>query len=79
MSKIVKGRFREGYYKMFSPTEKESVLVDYYFCDDKQCWGFGFNIRNGGGFLPEWDIEAGVILTLVKVVTNHPDYECVTP
>ncbi len=68
-----KGRFRKGFYKMYSPIESKSVLVDYYFCNDEKCWGFGFNTHDGGGFLPEWDLEAGVILTLVKVVTKHPE------
>ncbi len=67
----VKGRFREGYYKMYSPKESSSTLVYYYFCDDSNCWGFGFNAFDGGGFLPEWDLEAGAILTLVKMVTKY--------
>ncbi len=66
-----KGRFREGYYKMYSPVESKSVVVYYYFCDDAKCWGFGYNVHDGGGFLPEWDLEAGVILTHVKLVTKY--------
>ncbi len=70
----IKGRFREGYYKLHSPeNDYRSILVHYYFCDDSNCWGFGFNKHDGGGFLPEWDLEAGVILTYVEVVPKYYD------
>lgn len=46
---------KEGYYWLL--TEGESpTLVYYYENPDTGEKGFGFNVVDGGGFLPEWDL-----------------------
>ncbi len=35
---------------------KEKTLVYYYENPDTKEWGYGFNIADGGGFLPESDL-----------------------
>ena len=48
--------YPDGFYHLYSPSEKEPVLVHCYYCEDSQCRGFGFNIYDGGGFLPLSDL-----------------------
>ena len=48
---------REGYYWLFNNTTKEATLVYFYNNPDTGENGFGFNIRDGGGFLPMDDVS----------------------
>lgn len=38
-------------------TDGEWTLAYYYEDFDAETWGFGFNIADGGGFIPENDLE----------------------
>lgn len=50
----------------------DEALGYYYFNPDAECYGFGFNIADGGGFLPESDVTDDVEITEV-VVQPVPD------
>ena len=49
----------EGFYWLISP-EGEKTLVYYYRNPDTSKWGYGFNVADGGGFLPESDLDEAV-------------------
>lgn len=63
------------HYWLKGPDE-ESVLVYYYNNQDAGCFGFGFNIADGGGFLPLWDlrdsssIEGPIKLPALPICSN---------
>ncbi len=46
--------FENDFYWLIE--KEERTLVYYYYNDDADCAGFGFNIADGGGFLPESDL-----------------------
>jgi hypothetical protein len=60
----------EMMYWLFTKSEVEPTLVQGYYSSDSQCYGFGFNTHDGGGFLPLSDITD--ISSLVPV-TIIPD------
>ena len=45
-----------GYYYLISE-EELPTLVRFYKNPDTDQYGFGFNIADGGGFLPEYDLK----------------------
>lgn len=45
---------KQGWYWLIRDDEKS--LVYYYQNPNTDEWGFGFNIKDGGGFLPADDI-----------------------
>jgi len=51
---------------------KEKTLVYYYENPDTMEWGFGFNIADGGGFLPEKDLtdDVRIVGAVVGVSVN---------
>lgn len=49
--------YEEGYYWLQHPDEKEQTLVYFYVNPDTNEEGFGFNIKDGGGFLPLKDLS----------------------
>lgn len=58
-----KGPERETGFYWISCKIEEPTIVYYYFNQDYQVnsdepgqWGFGFNIADGGGFIPDWEI-----------------------
>ena len=51
----------EGYYWLLKE-EESPTLVYYYYNHDAGEKGFGFNIANGGGFLPESDLTDDTIV-----------------
>ena len=56
----------EGFYSLKSDSEEEPVIVYGYHCTDMSGeFGFGFNIHDGGGFLPLYDISDGTKITRV--------------
>ena len=57
----------EGYYWLKDGNEKPT-LVYHYKNEDEGCWGFGFNIADGGGFLTGEDVteETQVIKAEIK-------------
>lgn len=50
----------------FTLTSAEGEVVNAYFYDkpDSGCKGFGFNIADGGGFLPEYDIINSIVISM---------------
>ena len=63
----------EGFYYLESPKETRPTLVYYYENPDTQKWGFGFNIVDGGGFLPEGDLTEDTIVIPVEIVRSDRD------
>lgn len=57
----------DGYYHLYNPSEEEPVLVHLYFNRDADCRGFGFNIHDGGGFLPLSDIHPETRIVAVNI------------
>ena len=60
---------QEGWYWLIDGID-ESTLTYYYQNPDTIKWGFGFNIRDGGGFLPEDDLtdETKVVKAEIKIL-----------
>ena len=51
-------QLEEGFYHLYTPEEKEPVLVHGYKCTDmKGAFVFGFNTHDGGGLLPISDLK----------------------
>ena len=50
-------------------SDGEKTLVYYYENPNTKEWGFGFNIADGGGFLPEKDLtkETRILPAVVGV------------
>jgi len=54
----------EGFYTLKNDSEDDLVVVYGYCCTDAGgVFGFGFNIHDGGGFLPISDITTDTIIT----------------
>ena len=59
-----------GYCLMMNPSyPQDECIVYYYYNPDAKCWGYGFNIADGGGFLPEWDVVQGTAIIPARIVT----------
>ena len=59
---------QSGYYLMYNPSyPQDECLVRYYYNPDAKCWGYGFNIADGCGFIPENDVVDGTVLTAVEI------------
>lgn len=62
--KFPKNNFKENktkfinhkYYQLIG-VEGEVSIAYFYFNADSETWGFGFNIADGGGFLPAYDLR----------------------
>lgn len=62
---------KEGFYFIHHPIEKEPVLVYGYHCKDAGGkFGFGFNVHDGGGFLPFDDLTGEE--KIVPAVVERP-------
>jgi len=58
-----------GYFLMNNPTyPNDECLVYYYYNPDAKCWGYGFNIADGCGFLPEKDVVPGTVIVPVEIM-----------
>ena len=57
-----------GYYFLSHPEEPEETLVFFYKNPDTQEDGFGFNAKDGGGFLPLNDLSPRSNLHKVIIV-----------
>jgi len=51
--------FKEGYYFLYSEEETEPCLVRVYTSTDFGYKGIGFNVHDGAGFMPFWDLKEG--------------------
>ncbi len=67
METIDRSKMKEGFYHLYSPQEKEPVLVHGYYNDDSKEFGFGFNTHDGQGFLPVKDLTEKTVIVPVKV------------
>ena len=47
-------------------------LTYYYFDEKEECWGFGFNRADGGGFIPEDKLPEGTII-ISAVIGMSPE------
>lgn len=61
-----KTRFSGGsFYKLTSDQEEVSIAY-FYYNPDAEIWGFGFNISDGSGFLPAYDLTEKTEVTKVE-------------
>ena len=52
------------YYRLYKKSEPhQSIVYSYANPDLKDQNGFGFNIADGGGFIPFWDISDDTVLS----------------
>lgn len=58
----------DGTYYLKNPNEVEPTLVWLYTNPDTGERGFGFNFRDGGGFLPLFDLNKQTTVIKVDVV-----------
>lgn len=61
-------KYEEGFYHLYSPGEKEPVLVYGYNCSD--CNGvfvFGFNTYDGGHLVTQDDLMDSTVVVPVKI------------
>ena len=63
--------YADGFYYLYTPVEPEPVLVRHYYSSDMQCNVFGFNVHDGGGILPVWDLTDET--TVVPVTINEEE------
>lgn len=69
MSEKVGKYGHEGHYIMVNPAVPEDECIVYYYRNpDTKTWGFGFNIADGCGFIPESDIAEGSTIAPAAVV-----------
>jgi len=61
----------DGFYYLYTPEEKEPTLAHYYFNTNVGCKGFGFNIHDGGGFLPEHDLTEKTRIVPVSIIQGN--------
>lgn len=61
----------DGYYHLHNNGEPEPSLVYLYTNPDTHERGFGFNTREGGGFLPISDLSESTTVVRVKIVEIH--------
>jgi len=50
-----KTKFTNGFYRLTSSFNEETIAY-FYYNPDAELWGFGFNISDGGGFIPAFDL-----------------------
>lgn len=61
--------FKTGKHYKLTSKHGEVSIAYYYFNPDTECNGFGFNIADGGGFLPDCDLtESSVVEEIVFTV-----------
>lgn len=48
-------------------THGEVALVHGYENPITNCFGYGFNVSDGGGFLPDWDLIKDTIIKPVEI------------
>ena len=61
-----KRKFNLNSFYRFTNLDNESVIVYYYFNPNTKCEGFGFNISDGGGFLPVNDLSDNSIVEPIE-------------
>ena len=67
--------YTDGFYNLHCPTETTPVLVYCYVNPDTQERGFGFNISDGGGFVPLSDLTNETRVTQVSIVKDEQERE----
>ena len=55
-------KFNQGSHYRLINCEGEECIVYFYLNPDANCLGFGFNIADGGGFIPEYDLRSGSVV-----------------
>ena len=63
---------RAPHYVWLISPDGEKTLAYYYENPNAQQWGYGFNIADGGGFLPEDELDDAVKV-LPAIVGVHVD------
>lgn len=53
-----------GLFYTLTSTAGEVTNAYFYNNPDSDCEGFGFNIADGGGFLPEYDITDSTVISM---------------
>lgn len=48
---------KETYYNIYSPEDKEPILVYCWFNEDAGCLGLSYFQCHGGAFMPCWDFR----------------------
>lgn len=61
----------QQFYYLWHADESDPVLVQYYCNPDTKQWGFGFNIHDGGGFLPADELTTNTKVTPVQVLLQR--------
>lgn len=61
---------KEGYYYLVSEHEDEPTLAHGYYNHDAKAFGFGFNIYDGGGFLPLSDVSPTTDIVPVSITSG---------
>ncbi len=56
-----KTKFEDGQYYRLGPKTTDEVIAYFYYNPDAEEWGFGFNIADGGGFLPAFDLSTAMV------------------
>ena len=65
-------KFKEGFYYLQVPSEEKPVLVHGYPCKDLNgAFIFGFNIYDGGGYIPLSDLIKGTEITPVAIMATE--------
>ena len=64
----------EGFYYLKTKDGSEApVLVHGYHCTDAGgVFGYGFNVHDGGGFLPHSDLTENSVVVPVSIVESQP-------
>ncbi len=66
-------KFQEQtYYKLTNPeTKVETIAYCYRNPDANNELGFGFNIADGGGWMPIWDLSKKTEINKLKLVIEQ--------
>ena len=66
----------QNYYRLITkvdlkngkPPIEEISIAYYYWNPDAKCYGFGFNIADGSGFVPDYDLIKNTKITRLKLI-----------
>lgn len=60
---------KDGMYNLYTPGEKEPVLVHGYHCTDQNGeFVFGFNVHDGGGIVSSYDLNIKTVVVPVDII-----------
>lgn len=62
--------FINGNHYQFTSSHGEKTIVYFYYNPDAKCNGFGFNIADGGDFLPMSDLTNKTIVNELKITVE---------